>query len=95
MNVTRWCSTAEMINRNSNAHKKINSVTLALQQTSTDMIDVRNIFKELVIQYSSMSRYLNEDSKIVLNKHFEKRVVKILDNHEHLLLKPELKAVKL
>ena len=58
--------------------RKFQSITKSLQKKGVTGYEVRIVFDEIVADYPSMGTYLNTDSDIVNNPHFENGLCKIL-----------------
>ncbi|RQM31323.1 hypothetical protein B5M09_013747 [Aphanomyces astaci] len=58
---------------------ELESVTLALQEEATSMLDVRNLFDECMLLHSSASKRLASNSAVVGHADFEVAITKILD----------------
>ncbi|RQM29283.1 hypothetical protein B5M09_013613 [Aphanomyces astaci] len=58
----------------------LNSVTLALQDESLTLADVRMLFDEVVVQYSGAEVRLGPDASVVEDPTFESGVVKVLQH---------------
>ncbi|KAF0717954.1 hypothetical protein AaE_010749, partial [Aphanomyces astaci] len=58
---------------------ELESVTLALQEVATSMLDVRNLFDECMLLHSSASKRLASNSAVVGHADFEVAITKILD----------------
>jgi len=73
---------------------EIEKVVKQLQATDINLADVRDAFDGLIAKYPGMENYLSRDADIVLSKHFENAVVKVLMNQESLLSPHEKNAIK-
>ncbi|RHY44050.1 hypothetical protein DYB34_012661 [Aphanomyces astaci] len=58
---------------------ELESVTLALQEVATSMLDVRNLFDECMLLHPSASKRLASNSAVVGHADFEVAITKILD----------------
>jgi hypothetical protein len=73
--------------------QQLASVTKALQRESLDLADVRMLFDEVMSVHTDTQPYIGRDGNIVMCKHFENAVVKILHCQEHTLSTAEADAV--
>ncbi|RHY49566.1 hypothetical protein DYB30_011046 [Aphanomyces astaci] len=73
----------------------LNSVTLALQDKSLTLADVRLLFDDVVVQYPGAEVCLGSDASIVEDPTFESGVVKVLQHMEASLNEDERMAIAL
>ncbi|RQM20945.1 hypothetical protein B5M09_010189, partial [Aphanomyces astaci] len=73
----------------------LNSVTLALQDESLTLADVRMLFDEVVVKYPGAEVRLGPDASVVEDPTFESGVVKVLQHMEASLNEDERMAIAL
>jgi len=59
---------------------KLQSVTEVLQSPNITMLQVRQIFDKVIMDFPETKQYLSEDAEIILFKDFESGIVKLLSN---------------
>lgn len=65
------------------------SVNKALQQETTTLLDIRLLFDSLIRRNNNLTKYLSQDSDIIMHKNFENAIVKIIEGKETALTEPE------
>ena len=83
---------SQMIFLNQNL-KKLDSVTLALQNESTDIADVRFLFDEVIKEFPGLESHCGTRSDIVHSPDFEAAIIKIINDSENELSDNEKEAV--
>ena len=82
---------SQMIFLNQNL-KKLDSVTLALQNESTDIADVRFLFDEVIKEFPGLESHCGTRSDIVHSPDFEAAIIKIINDSENELSDNEKEA---